>query len=122
MSNKEKVDLDLREYLLKAENMRNEDKMNHLRALFDKYFTFRLTEHYVTKHDLYQLISDAKSQYVNLPLNPEISGKRVDKTDLTSIAVMEAFILYLNKNNLLKKLVKFDYTDSSHEYNDSNEE
>lgn len=116
MSNKEQVDKDLREYLAKADNLRNEDKMSYLRALFDKHFTFTKLDHLVIKHDLFGILSTAKTNFTKQGIRPSISGKQVDQSELVHLAVIESFISYLNKNELLKRQVKFDYTDDSHEF------
>jgi hypothetical protein len=116
MSNKEQVEKDLREYLAKAENLRNADKLAYLKAVFDKHFTFTQLPHVVTRHDLQNIVGDAKGKFTNQPIRPQISGKEVEREDLTKIAIIEAFIGYLNRNQLLKKTVSFDYTDDSNQY------
>lgn len=111
MSNPDQVDKDLREYLSKADNLRGEDKMKYLRALFDKHFTFTKLDHVIIRHDLASVIGDAKSNMATMRSRPHISGKLVEQCNLTHVAVIEAFIGYLNRNGLLKKHVAFDYTD-----------
>lgn len=116
MSDKETVDRDIGEYLAKADNLRNADKRSYLRALFDKHFTFTRLPHLVVKHDLNVIISGAKSNFATQRNRPHISGKLVDQSELTSLAVIDSFISYLNQNGLLKKDVSFDYTDEADEY------
>lgn len=116
MSNKEQVDRDLRDYLAKADNLRNADKMSYLRALFDKHFTFNKLDHSVNKGDLFEIISVAKGNYSKQGSRIQISGKEVEVCDLTTVAVIESFIGYLNKHDLLKKKVAFDYSDASETY------
>lgn len=116
MSNKDLVERDLREYLAQADNMRNEDKMNYLRALFDKHFIFRKVGHLMGRSDLFMILSDAKSKFTKQQVRPNISGKPVDNCDLTNLSVIEAFIMYLSRNGLLNKHVEFDYTSEAEEY------
>lgn len=108
---KAQVDIDLHEYLRKAENLRNEDKLNYLRALFDKHFTFTKLDHKVTKNELYNIVSDAKNNMTKQRIRPHVSGRIVDQSELPSLAMIEAFISYCNRHDLLKKNVGFDYTD-----------
>lgn len=116
MSNKDSVDKDLQEYLAQADNLKNADKLNYLRALFDKHFIFNKLDHSIIRHDLYSIASAAKGQFSNQRARPHISGKQVDSSELTTIAVIEAFIGYLNRNELLKRHVSLDYTDSEDSY------
>lgn len=116
MSNKETVDRDIGEYLANADNLRNEDKRNHLRALFDKHFTFRKIPHTINRFDLVNIVSQAKGNLSVQRIRPHISGKQVDQGDTVSLAVVEAFISYLNRYSLLNKEVGFDYTVEGEEY------
>jgi hypothetical protein len=75
----------------------------------------------ITAKELYLLISQAKREYLSLPSDMHVSGKRVDKQDLVHVAVANALILWLNGKNLLKRLVKFDITDQSGQYEETDE-
>lgn len=111
MTNKESVDKDLREYLAKADNLRNEDKLNYLRTLFDKHFVFTKLEHLITRNEFSNIVSQAKTVYSNQSLRPHISGRRLDQTELPHVAMIESFISYLNRNDLTKRQVSFQYTE-----------
>lgn len=80
-----------------------------------------MSEHLILKQELFFIISDAKRNMANLRSPMEISGKELDPGDLPTIAIIEAFISYLNRNKLLVNLTKLDYTDSSCKF-ESNEE
>lgn len=116
MANPQQIERDLREYLEKADNLRNEDRFKYLKTIFEKHFGTEKLDHMIIRHDLFQIISTAKSVFSNMKPNPDLSGKPVDKCDIPNMAVIEAFISYLNKNNLLNKGVKFDFTDPANEY------
>lgn len=116
MSDRDTVDKDLREYLAKADNLSNSGKLNCLRALFDKHFTFTKQDHVIIRSDLFGIVSCAKANFTNQRLRPNISGKPVESGDMTSLAVIESFISYLNRNELLKKNVAFDYTSEAEEF------
>lgn len=116
MSNKEAIDRALREYLTKADNLRGEDKLNYLKGIFDKYLALEKVDHLVTNNDLFLIISDAKSEFGKIPANPMVSNKPLVKSEFVAISVIEAFITYLNRNDLLRRMPMVDYTDSSSSY------
>jgi len=116
MSNKETVDRDIGEYLAKADNLRNEDKRNYLRALFDKHFIFRKIPHIITRFDLVNIVSLAKSNMSGQRIRPNVSGKPVEQGDTASLAIVEAFISYANRHGLLNKETSIDYTDEADQY------
>lgn len=116
MSDPNEVERDLREYLEKEKNLHRQDKLEYLRLLFDRHFQMKKLDHLITKNDLFGIISGAKSEYNNISLPLHISGRKVDTSELTAIAMIEAVVSYLNKNHLLKRLPKLDYTDASGEF------
>lgn len=111
MSNPEQLDRELREYLEKEPNLRREDRLIYLRTIINKHLEFGKLEHLVNSGDLHDIMSGAKNNYTNKRLPVRITRKQLDSTEATHISVLESFISYLNRNNLIKKLVKFDYTD-----------
>lgn len=116
MSNKEIVDRDIGEYLAKSDNLLHEGKRSYLRALFDKHFTFRKIPHTITRFDLINIVSIAKNNMSAQRVRPQLGGKPVDAGDLASLAIVEAFIGYCNRNGLLNKEVGLDYTSEGEEY------
>lgn len=66
--------------------------------------------------DLFYMISTAKDQYCKLPSDLNISNKKVDEGDFKHISLANSVLVWLNSNNLLKRLVRFDYTDKSSQY------
>lgn len=116
MTNKEQVDQDLEKYFAVEHKLRIDQKREHLRELFDRHFTFTQTDHSMTSSDLFHVVSGAKTGYANMRSSPYISGKAVEENDLRNVAVIEALLTYLNGNHLLKKIVKFEYTDPVSQY------
>jgi len=109
MSNPEQIDKDLREYLEQEPNLRRDQRLEYLKAMFHKHFEISKLEHIMGNYDLYSVIHSAKDEFVKLKVPMQISKKPIDSSDLRHVAMIESFIIYLNKNHLLKKLVKFDY-------------
>jgi len=70
----------------------------------------------ITAKEFLHIMSLTKDQYHLLPLNLHISDKPVEEKDLKHISFANALLMWLNGNSILKKLVKFDYTDKSAQY------
>ncbi len=116
MSINEEIDRDLRGYLIKADNLRNEDRLALLKTIFHKHLELNKMDYVISSGDLFLILSDAKSEFGKLPSNPEISSRPVPKGELVAISVIEAFVTFLNRNDMLKRMPMIDYTDSSNEY------
>ena len=71
--------------------------------------------------DLFHMISVAKGEYGHLPADLHLSNKRVDENDFKHISLASAVIMWLNGKNLLKKAVRFDFTDLSSEFEETDE-
>lgn len=111
MSDPQQLDRELREYLEKEPNLRREDRLVYLNLIFNKHLEISKLEHIVNSHDLFDIISGAKAAYTRFYLPIKITRKQVDNSDIANVAVIESTLSYLNKLNLLKRLVKFDYTE-----------
>lgn len=111
MSDPDQIEKDLKDYLNKEQNLRKEDRYEFLKAIFDKHFSINKLEHRMHYYDIQETIHYAKKCYVDQKVPMFISGKKIDAHELPNIALFESLISYLNSNHLLKKLVKFDYTE-----------
>lgn len=111
MSTKEQIERDLIEYLDKEPNLSRQDRIVYLRSVFTKHLEINQLEHVINSYDLSTIISQAKGIQSNVKLPMRITKKQVDGHEIVHVSVLEAFIRYLNKMNLLKKLTKFDYTE-----------
>jgi hypothetical protein len=70
----------------------------------------------INSQDLFDIVSNAKREMVNLPGNLHLSNKKVEESNFRNICVASATIMWLNGRQLLKNNVNFDYTDHSCEY------
>jgi hypothetical protein len=111
MSELEEIERDLREYLEKEPNLRKADKLVYLTAIFHKRLEIRKLDHVVSYADYFSILGQAKNFYIRMKLPVRISGKELEANDALHVSTLESFIGYLNRNNLLKKLIKFDYTE-----------
>ena len=95
-----------------------ENNANRCAVILDKLLVAEQPQEQavITFRDLFLMISNAKSQYLALPLDLHISNKKVEEVDFKHIALANALIMWLNGNSLLKKLARFDYTDNSNQY------
>lgn len=110
MSDPKNVENDLREYLLKEPNLRGEDKLTYLKAIFDKHFAISQLEHSVNYYDVQEIMNFAKGQWVRQSLPLEISRKEISPSDVSSVAMLEAVLNYLTGHKLLRKAIKVEYT------------
>jgi hypothetical protein len=111
MPDPQQLDRELREYLDKEPNLRREDRINYLKSMMNKHFEFLKLDHMINRRDLYEIVAGAKSNFTDRRVPVRISKIQVDQSELTTVAIVESMLAYLNRNNLLKKQVKFDYTD-----------
>ena len=109
MADAKQIEQELRDFLEREDNMRKSDRLAGLMAIVNKHFELDKIDHMVNKYDLDSIISYAKSSYAKTTMPMHVSHKEVHSTEMNYVLIMEAFIGYLNRNKLLKRLVKFDY-------------
>lgn len=111
MSTPEQLDRELIEYLEKEPNLRRDERLMFLRSIINKHLEFSKLEHVINNSDLFNIVSESKVQYSKFRLPMKISRRQVDSSDLPHVAIIESVLSYLNRNHLLKKLVKFEITE-----------
>jgi hypothetical protein len=111
MSDPVAIEKDLREYLEKEPNLSRQDRLAYLQTIFHKHLEINKLEHNITSKDLFLIFSDARTHYTKMRTPVRVSKKELDPTESVHMAVLEAFLLYLGRTKLLRKLVKFDYRD-----------
>lgn len=109
MSDPAQIEQEIRAFLEIEDNIRKSDRLPYLMAIINKHFATDKIDHVVTHYNLGEIMSYAKSQYANTTLPMSISNKVVEGVELNYVLIMESFVGYLNKNKLLKRLVKFDH-------------
>ncbi len=109
MSDPAQIEQELRAFLAIEDNIRKSDRLPYLMNIVNKHFGTDKIDHVVTHRNLIELLSFAKSAFATTKMPLDISGKEVVGTEFNAVLIMESLIGYLNKNKLLKKLVKFDY-------------
>jgi hypothetical protein len=109
MSHTETIEQELRQFLEDSQNLSRQDKYTQLKAIFDKHFAMEKVDHMLTGGDFHDIVSYAKGQFAHLTLPVKLGKKELYPTDVPHVMMIEAVISYLNKNKLLKRLVKLDY-------------
>lgn len=109
MSDPQQIEKDLREYLEKEPNLSRQDRLSYLQTIFHKHLEITKLDHLITKADLFLIFSDARKHMVEMKTPVYVSKVALDQKEAVHMAIMEAFLLYLGRTKLLKKLVKFDY-------------
>lgn len=110
MANVEQIEQELREYLNMEQNLRKEDRLSYLMSIVNKHFAIEKLDHMVDYREFDSVVSQAKQAWVNTSIPLYVSKKEIHNTETNYLLVMEAFLNYLNRNKLLRRLVKFDYT------------
>lgn len=110
MADPEQIEQELRAYVSIEKNLSREDRVIHLRAIFDKHFAMDKTDHLLNNADFQDIISRAKALWVQTSMPFKISKREVRSEEVNHYLIIEAFVSYLNKNKLLKRLVRFDIT------------
>lgn len=109
MANLARVEEDLHEYLTKEPNLRREDRVKYLKAIFQKHMETDSLQHVISARDLFTLVSIAADRAASCPAYVEISGEKVSGHNPIHIGMIESFIGYLNKHSLLRRGVGFEY-------------
>lgn len=109
MSDPEQIEKDLREYLDKEPNLSRADRLTYLKTIFHKYLEINKLEHIVTYKDLFIIFSEARTHYVKMKTPVHVSKKTLEPSEAVHVAAFEAFLLYLGRTKLLRKIVKFDF-------------
>ena len=75
----------------------------------------------ITNRDFFGIRSLAVGTYKTLGSNLYISNKKVESRDLANISLAESLLVWLNSKGVLKKLVRFDFTDCSADFEPMND-
>ncbi len=113
------AELDIINFMKKFEHMRDEDIKNVLRLMLAKYLQIVDSDFMLTRHNLHNIINDAKSNFTQLPSEVYLDGlenkhkltqgnSRGD-SELRTIAITQAVLGELRKEKVLGRPVKFNF-------------
>lgn len=106
---KEKIKLELAEYVAMEEHLDKRDRLLMLTAIFEKFFIFEKAGHLITDGDILLISGLAKTSYNQLSLPAYVGNKKVEYDDLRTLAFAEAMIGYMNLHHLSRKEVQINY-------------
>ena len=109
MADPKQIEQELKEFLEKDNNMRKSDRLAGIMAIINKHHEIDKIDHMINHSDISHLVNTAKASYAQTTMPMYVSKKEVYPSDANYVLMLESFIGYLNKNKLLKRLVKFDY-------------
>lgn len=104
------IEQEIRHYVEKETNLRREERVQYLMAIYRKHFTIDSLEHSIDYHDFMAVVGQAVAAYPKSVQPFRISGKEVHSTDSNHVLIIEAFVSYLNRHAILRRLVKFNFT------------
>jgi hypothetical protein len=110
MNLKEQLEVDIQRFFENIDKQSDNDKVETLRNLMDKYIHLSKSDFLMNHFDLMAILSSAKGKFANETF-PVILGSKKQKVldiELPNLCVIEATIEFLNKNDCLKKMPKFD--------------
>lgn len=109
MADLEQIEQELMNYLDLEKNISKSDRLKLLTAIFKKHEGISNMEHVVGYYDMQDMLSYAKTQFASIRIPMKISRKDVPSQEAVYVLMMESFVAYLNKNKILRRLVRFDH-------------
>jgi hypothetical protein len=109
MADPKQIEQEIIAFLAMEDSIRKSDRLPYLMAIINKHYAIDKLDHMMNHYDLDSIISYAKSSFAQTKMPMYLSKKEVHGTELNYVLIIEAFVGYLNRNKLLKRLVKFDY-------------
>ena len=107
---KKQLEVDIKRFIDNIENQSDADKIQTLRNMFKTHLHLHTCDYMMDKHDLQTIIGGAKGNFSRdaMPIYLGAKKRIVDQNELPNMMVIESTISYLNKNDCLKKMPKFD--------------
>ena len=72
--------------------------------------------------DLFDIISSTKSKFIEWPSDLYLSSKKLTQEEISKLALASSFVMWLNQQGNLRRIVDFDLTDMSYEFEALGEE
>lgn len=110
MSELDQIEQEMRNYLEASKKLSTEERTRRLSEMFDKNFIMDKNEHKIKAKDLHDIISMAKMLWTQTAMPMRVTGYQLEPHEVNHAVLIDAVVSYLNKNKLLRHLVKFDKT------------
>jgi hypothetical protein len=107
---KKQLDTDILRFLENIRNQTENDQIQTLRHLFDKYIHLNTADYVMDSYDLQRIVSSAKQNFSTNNMKIFLGERKVPVTsgDLPNLCVIEATVDHLSRIGCLKRLPKFD--------------
>lgn len=107
---KKQMEDDMKQFLDNIESQSHGDRVVTLRNLLEKYVHLNTCDYMMDHFDLQSIVGSAKTKFSNdkMPIFLGEKKRQVMQSELPHMMMIEATIGWLNKNNCLKRLPKFD--------------
>ena len=108
---KNQLDTDILNFFKNIETQSVNDQVQTLKNLFNKHLHLHTCDHKMDYYDLMKIVNLAKGKFADrsFPVYLGDPRKLVPQNELTNLCVIECVVEYLNQNDCLKKMPKFDY-------------
>jgi hypothetical protein len=101
------INRDINDFLEAQSGLDNNSKRDLLRNLIEKHIILTESPLLVDYYDTLNILTRASSIYSEMPVPIIISGKQLGDYQLSSFAVIESTIEFLNNKGAIKRLPKF---------------
>lgn len=125
MYNRRSVDINQDEFELILDLLRqaqSETKIDQTKAFIDRLINkIKASPAYDNPivfgyRDLSLVTSNAAAMLVDMSLDKNLSGKKLEQQECVKIALANALFMWLNGENNLKRIVGFDFIDDAYKY------
>lgn len=101
----------------------HENKLNRCKVILAKWEEANKpqVEETITFNDMFNIVSMAKDEYLNLSHPLHISRTKIEEKFFVHISLAQSLIVWLNSKKLLKRLASFEFTDHSTDFEDGND-
>lgn len=108
MSDLEEMEKELEILLKRIGDIKESDRLSAIMNIIKKKIEWNPEEFLLTYGDFSDIMSNAKNSYPKATIPMYISKRLVDNTEVSYIMMMEAFVSFLNRKKIIKRLIKID--------------
>lgn len=101
-------EIEIADFLARQNSLTKEDQKTLLMNIFSKHVLMNQADLVMSAMDLEEIVSSAKAIYPSIPVPCAIGKKDLSADRIPHLCTVEAVILFLNKNQALRRLPKFN--------------
>lgn len=107
MSRQSMIESDINSFLGSLQGLDNNARKDLLKNLIQKHIILTESDLVIDYYDTINMMGRASSIYAQMPVPVTISGKRLDATQLSSYAMLQSVVEFLNSKGAIKRLPVF---------------